>query len=394
MISFKFLIIGFLFGVALISSAYYANIDYVLISKNFNQAVENNLVRNGNVTDEDSSYKVVNLQNNKIKNKTFTLINITNFQFIINNDICNVSKIPIVTIIHSAIENKESRKMIRETWGNPSIPGAATRLVFLLGYTSNEKQMDMIKQESTKHQDIVQGGFLDTYHNLSYKAILGNLWVSEFCNQAEFVVKTDDDMFVDLYEVYSFTRDYLTNTQYIHNKFLLCPAWRGLPIIRDNTKWGVSYEDIPRDTKFKEGKETYPTSCSGWLWITNPGTSKAIAEAASEVKFFWIDDVWVTGYIAKHLKILHQDCIKYWTISSEKLLLYKAIQSPDFYCPDYMSGPMLRDKGLNLALHTRARWCYQHNCQNNIYNKHVPHKISELNFSQMIKKYFPFNPKH
>ena len=56
----------------------------------------------------------------------------------------------------------------------------------------------------------------------------------------------------------------------------------------------------------QEGKETYPTSCSGWLWITNPGTSKAIAKAASEVKFFWIDDVWVTGYIAKHLKILHQ----------------------------------------------------------------------------------------
>ena len=69
--------------------------------------------------------------------------------------------------------------------------------------------MDMIKQESTQHQDIVQGGFLDTYHNLSYKAILGNLWVSEFCNQAEFVVKTDDDMFVDLYEVSNHFSQYL-----------------------------------------------------------------------------------------------------------------------------------------------------------------------------------------
>ena len=88
-------------------------IQFYNFSKNFNEAVENNLVRNGNVTDEDSSYKVLNHQNNKIKNKTFTLINVTNFQFIINNDVCNVSKIPIVTIIHSAIENKESRKMIR-----------------------------------------------------------------------------------------------------------------------------------------------------------------------------------------------------------------------------------------------------------------------------------------
>ena len=30
---------------------------------------------------------------------------------------------------------------------------------------------------------------------------MGNLWAAEFCEQAEFVVKTDDDMFIDLYEV-------------------------------------------------------------------------------------------------------------------------------------------------------------------------------------------------
>ena len=42
---------------------------------------------------------------------------------------------------------------------------------------------------------------MDTYHNLSYKEIMGNLWISEFCEQAEFVVKTDDDQFIDLYEV-------------------------------------------------------------------------------------------------------------------------------------------------------------------------------------------------
>ena len=47
----------------------------------------------------------------------------------------------------------------------------------------------------------LQGDFLDTYHNLSYKEIMGNLWISEFCEQAEFVVKTDDDQFIDLYEV-------------------------------------------------------------------------------------------------------------------------------------------------------------------------------------------------
>ena len=58
-----------------------------------------------------------------------------------------------------------------------------------------------IAKENEEHHDIVQGDFLDTYRNLSYKNIMGKLWVSQFCEQAEFVVKTDDDQFIDLYEV-------------------------------------------------------------------------------------------------------------------------------------------------------------------------------------------------
>ena len=55
--------------------------------------------------------------------------------------------------------------------------------------------------ENRKFGDIVQGDFVDSYNNLSFKGIMGNLWVAEFCEQAEFVVKTDDDLYYDLFEV-------------------------------------------------------------------------------------------------------------------------------------------------------------------------------------------------
>ena len=64
----------------------------------------------------------------------------------------------------------------------------------------------------------MQGDFLDTYHNLSYKAVMGNLWVAEFCSQAEFVVKTDDDMYVDLYEVHTLTRRHLNTSHYLEDR--------------------------------------------------------------------------------------------------------------------------------------------------------------------------------
>ena len=58
-----------------------------------------------------------------------------------------------------------------------------TRLVFLLGSTSDSDLQTVITEENEKNHDIVQGDFVDHYRNLSYKAIMGKLWVSEFCEQ-------------------------------------------------------------------------------------------------------------------------------------------------------------------------------------------------------------------
>ena len=86
------------------------------------------------------------------------------------------------------------------------------------GATTEAGRQRRLEEESSKHGDLVQGDFLDTYHNLSYKAIMGNLWVAEFCSQAEFVVKTDDDMYVDLYEVHTLTRRHLNTSQYVEDR--------------------------------------------------------------------------------------------------------------------------------------------------------------------------------
>ena len=50
---------------------------------------------------------------NDLFDRNLTLINITNFKFIINNDICNVRRVALVTIIHTAVDNHEARAMIR-----------------------------------------------------------------------------------------------------------------------------------------------------------------------------------------------------------------------------------------------------------------------------------------
>ena len=54
---------------------------------------------------------------------------------------------------------------------------------FCAGKTPDSQLQESIARENELHHDIVQGDFLDTYRNLSYKNIMGQLWASEFCEQ-------------------------------------------------------------------------------------------------------------------------------------------------------------------------------------------------------------------
>ena len=51
---------------------------------------------------------------------------------------------------------------------------------------------------------------LNTSHrNLTYKTVMGHMWVATFCSQAALVVKTDDDIYVDLYSLYTVAPRYM-----------------------------------------------------------------------------------------------------------------------------------------------------------------------------------------
>ena len=129
----------------------------------------------------------------------------------------------MIVIVSSAVQNRvrpptlqcpmsmtpcvqEYRDVIRSSWGRPSIPSVRTRLAFMLGlpHGPGERALQRsLETEARRHQDIVQGNVLDTYRNLTFKSVMGHLWVSQFCRQAELVVKADDDIYVDLYGTFT-----------------------------------------------------------------------------------------------------------------------------------------------------------------------------------------------
>ena len=236
----------------------------------------------------------------------------------------------------------------------------------MIGLPKDATIQSRLEKENQKYHDLVQGSFIDHYHNMSYKNIMGKLWPSLFCSQAHFIVKTDDDFFVDLYEMYSFTRSFKNTAQYKQDKFILCPLWTNMQIERDpNSKWYVPFETIPK----RGDQDIFLPYCAGALHITNPGTANKLVEVAKKNKFFWIDDAWVTGYLADKLNIEHIG-MEYFTLEPNTFLFQKIIQSPYKQHADYICGPMLRNFELSTALSEKSRWCHKHDCLNDIFLKY------------------------
>lgn len=81
------------------------------------------------------------------------------------------------------------------------------RLGFLLGDTDSLDAQNQVMDESSKYGDVIQEGFLDTYNNLTLKSVMLLKWVRSHCRHARYIMKTDDDMFVNLPRLISFLEE-------------------------------------------------------------------------------------------------------------------------------------------------------------------------------------------
>lgn len=196
---------------------------------------------------QNSSNK--NIRTDLPKPKNEKLIDLDNFAFTINSPVCeNEKEIPVITVINSAPDNFDQRQAIRDTWANPT---GDLKHVFLLGETT-EELFKTIFEEHQQYGDIVQGNFIDSYRNLTYKHVMGLKWANQYCPNAEFILKTDDDVFINIYQLKDLVRKRLSR----ENDSISCFVHDKLEIMRDvSSQWYVSKQEY--------AGTHYPATCSG-----------------------------------------------------------------------------------------------------------------------------------
>ena len=225
----------------------------------------------------------------------------------------------IIVLVHSSTNNFERRAAIRQTWGNLTLLDSYNlRVAFILGQSINKSLQSQINHEDALQGDIVQGKFLDTYHNLSQKHVLGLRWVSAYCKTAKFVVKVDDDVFLN---PFGFFRDLVTKFSNLTRTIMCNVRLNGTDRIQHGGKWGVNVN------KFKNVSHWPFSFCQGFVVIYTNDIVPEIYKAATSncTPFVWLDDVYVTGILAGNVGNISHSGLK--LISQHVIYIHKELKT-------------------------------------------------------------------
>ena len=111
----------------------------------------------------------------------------------------HVTDIKKLILIFSVKYNFLDIRNIREIWLSPTYDKSLwVQHVFLFGQSTNTSVDKQLHREHLEYGDIIQCSFYDTYRNLAYTRIIGYKWASIYCRNANFILKTDDDIYVNI----------------------------------------------------------------------------------------------------------------------------------------------------------------------------------------------------
>ena len=193
--------------------------------------------------------------------------------------------------MHTATKNFAKRDAMRKTWCNTTLfKEDGNKVGFFLGRSKDSAVEKAIKEENEKHHDIIQADFLDTYYNITYKAVVALTWINTNCKGLKWTIKVDDDMFLDMYAVLN----HVLPTHGGHQ--IMCRAKinrNELEIERRSktqVKWALQDDFFP-------GQTHYPPYCVGIVVFISASLIERFLEASRHVHYFWIDDVYLSGML-------------------------------------------------------------------------------------------------
>nr|XP_024217476.1 beta-1,3-galactosyltransferase 1-like [Halyomorpha halys] len=198
-------------------------------------------------------------------------------------NICKES-FDLIIVVFSAPENFAQRNAIRETWGSYNI--TTMRVAFLLGSSVNNGSQLLVEEENAVFRDLIQENFVDSYNNLTVKSVMMLKWFLSNCPSQNFLMKTDDDVFINI--EYLSTLISKVDSHFVLIGRLIC---KRKPILDPAHKWYTP--------KYMYQEPFYPNYLSGSSgYVMSRDVTTKLYKAALSTSIIHLEDIYITGICA------------------------------------------------------------------------------------------------
>lgn len=219
----------------------------------------------------------------------------------------NQENIHLVFLISTTPLSLKKRMIIRDTWASYSKKNTANiRYAFLLGEITEEPIQEMINTEDKFYRDILQADFPENYYTLTIKTLMGYHWAVKHCPSNTFIVKTDDDVFINIPAVLDMIKKHKNLLQRSIGGF----CKKDIEPVRDvKSKYYVSHVEYPQ--------KKFPGYCSGTGYVTSINVVKRVVEVSRNIPFFHLEDVYI-AFCLDHLNFTLQHINGFNTVYNEE----------------------------------------------------------------------------
>lgn len=220
-------------------------------------------------------------------------------QVVITQRDCRPDETPI--FVHTAADTfgkyYERRMTIRRTWGREA-GKYKMRVLFVFGVPRNLRYEQQLKAEADKYGDVLQFNFVEDYYNLTLKAVSLLKWSYRHCKNSEYMVKTDDDVILNMPMLHHLVRHRKIPTG-LTGLVMTTPANR-----EPGHKWYMPYRYYKRNSY---------EFLAGFSYLLSMNQIKQFLKSIITYPgpILDIDDLFLTGVIADYGKIKRNNSFRF-----------------------------------------------------------------------------------
>ena len=197
-------------------------------------------------------------------------------------------KVFLLILVATAPGNIAKRNVIRKTWASDPSMKIRWKTMFLIGQARDSTQEEYLEAERLTYIDLIRGAQRETYQNLTLKTQMGLEWAAKYCD-SQFVMKTDDDVFVNPYRLMDYLGNPDTPKTYLYLGYV---RYNHKP--HRGGKYGVSMEEY--------NKTRYPAFCGGVGYVLSSDLVLKVVQMFDAKKPLTLEDVYI-GTLVERLGV-------------------------------------------------------------------------------------------